>query len=245
MSYSVNLEAYQGPLDLLLDLISRDRVDPAEISISTITDEYLKAVARLEETDLNVASSFLILAATLMELKSLKLLPKKQPDPDLLELLEERDHLIHRLIEYSAFKGAAERFSELRAAHADMFFRCVAAPRELRVLADDLLDGVTPARLFSAAEAALRPKQALQVDLSHITPAVLTVGEMVARLADTIRGSGSATFRRLCSEAATRMEVVVGFLALLEMYKDQLVDLHQEQPFDEIVVSWRRAAQTV
>ncbi|MGH2772980.1 MAG: segregation and condensation protein A [Actinomycetota bacterium] len=240
MSYSVTLDAFQGPLDLLLELISRDRLDAAEISISTITDEYLTAVAQLEEPDLNVASSFLILAATLMELKSLKLLPKKPADPELLALLEEKDHLIHRLIEYSSFKAAAEVLRSLMVQNRDFFYRKVSFPKELRTPGPELLDGLAPSRLAEVAARALQPKPKPTLDTSHITPAVITVGEMVLQLSERIAGAGRETFRKLCAEARSRLEVVVGFLALLEMFKEQWIELDQESPFEDIVVTWRR-----
>ncbi|MGH7425429.1 MAG: segregation and condensation protein A, partial [Candidatus Methylomirabilales bacterium] len=114
MSFPVRLEVFEGPLGLLLHLISRQRLDVAEVSISTITDEYLKAIGELPEMDLEAATAFLVLAATLLELKSLKLLPVACPaDPELAALLEERDLLLHRLIEYSAFKRAAGALAEL------------------------------------------------------------------------------------------------------------------------------------
>ena len=111
MTFAVHQDVFEGPLDLLLQLVSKDRVDVAEVTIATITDDFLRAIEALGSLDLDAASSFLVLAATLLELKSLKLLPREEADPETTALLEERDRLLQRLVEYATFKGAADALS--------------------------------------------------------------------------------------------------------------------------------------
>lgn len=241
MSYAVRLEVFEGPLDLLLHLVSKERVDVADVSISTITDEYLRAVKQMDEVDLDVASSFLVLAATLLELKSLKLLPRRQEvDPELAALLEERDHLLHRLIEYSTFKQAADAISVLIAANAGHFVRVADLPDELVPRVPDIFEGLTVEKLAAAAAKVLSPKPTVIVDTSHVTPIRVSVREMVDMLADQIQSKRATSFTELCRDVRERIEVIVRFLALLELYKSQSVDLEQQVPFEEIVVRWRQ-----
>lgn len=243
MTYSVKLPVYEGPLELLLELISKERVDPAEVSISTITDEYLRAVASMGNLDLDLATKFLVLAATLLELKSLKLLPgKTAADEDVAALLEERDHLVHRLIEYSTFKGVAAVLAEAFAANGNYFYRCAQLPEELREPPPDPVGPISAASLAAAARRALSFKPAPVVDTGHVTPITISTAEAVAILVRQIESAGTITFGELCRVAASRVEIVVRFLALLEMHKDQSIELEQEAPFGEILVRHRRPA---
>jgi len=241
MTYPVKLENYEGPLELLLELVSKERMDVADVSISVITAEYLRVVSSMGELDLDVATSFLILAATLLELKSFKLLPSRAPgDPDLAALLEERDHLVHRLIEYSTFKQVAELLKSQLAANADFFVRKADVPKELLGPPPDMLEGLSTLMLARSAAKALAPKPNPSVDVTHVTPITVSIGETVAMLVRQIEESGIATFKSLCKSASGRIHVIVRFLALLQMFKDETVELEQKSPFDEIVVRWRR-----
>ena len=240
MTYSVSLEVFEGPLDLLLSLVSKERVDIAEVSISTITDEYLRVVKQMGEIELEVASSFLVLAATLLELKSIKLLPKKVVnDPELAALLEERDHLLHRLIEYSTFKSAAAAFSSLLESNSGYFGREADLPPELVPAAPDILAPMTLEKLAGAAARVLAPKPQRIVDTSHVTPIRVSVREMVDLLTEQLRSEGSTRFSELRTQAIGRIEVIVRFLALLELFKAQSVDLEQNVPFEDIIIRWR------
>lgn len=244
MSYAVRLgEVYEGPLDLLLQLVSRERVDVADISISTITDEYLRAVKAMGEVDLNVASSFLVLAATLLELKSFKLLPKQTLyDPELAALLEERDHLIHRLIEYSTFRNAAVSFAGLLETNDGYFTRSAEVPEEFAAAVPDIFEGLTQSRLIDAAIRALAPKPLPVVDITHLTPMRVSVQEMVEILVEQIRIRQTITFGELKANSADRIGVVLRFLALLELFKSEVVDLEQLVAFEDITVRWRSPA---
>lgn len=241
MTYAVRLDVFEGPLDLLLHLVSKERLDVADISVSTITDEYLSALRGMEEIDLDVASSFLILAATLLELKSIRLLPGRNlDDPEISALLEERDHLLHRLIEYSTFKKASEVISVGLELGRGYFPRIADIPAELIPTAPDLLEGTTPGQLAAAAIKVLAPKARAPVDTSFIAPIRVSVREMIGLLSEQVRSRGTASFRELCRQATARIEVIVRFLALLELFRTEAVDLDQPKPFDDIIIRWRR-----
>ena len=241
MTYSVRLDAFEGPLDLLLHLVSRERVDVAEISIAAITEEFLRSIEGLDELDLDVASGFLVLAATLLELKSLKLLPRRvEVDPEVAALLEERDRLLHRLVEYSTFKAAAAALAGGFKANEGFYARVASVPEELVPAIPDVMRGVTPAKLAKLAAKVFAPREPVPVDTSHMGPIRISVGEVVAELERRLRAAGVASFRELCRGSVERIEVVVRFLALLELVKGDAVDVEQRGPFADIVVRWRR-----
>jgi segregation and condensation protein A len=240
MTYSVRLDAFEGPLDLLLHLVSRERVDVAEISISAITDEFLRSIDPLREIDLDAASGFLVLAATLLELKSLKLLPRRVAvDPEVAALLEERDRLLHRLVGYSTFKGAADFMAGALRANEGYFTRDSGVPEEFVPAIPDVMEGVTPQMLAKAAVRALAPRERTPVDTSHMGPVRISVREVVRQLDRLLREAGVASFRDLC-RGSERIEFVVRFLALLELVKGDYVDVEQQSPFSDIVVRYRR-----
>ena len=239
MTYAVKLDVYEGPLDLLLQLVSSQRVNVADICIADVTEEFLRVMDQMGEVDLETASSFLILAATLLELKSLKLLPDRNPaDPEIKLLLEERDRLLHRLIVYSSFKEAGAKLSLMLNENAGFHSRIADLPDELIPASPDIFLGLAPHMLVSAAAAALTPAEKAEVDTSHLTPIKVSLHEMVERLRSEIRSAGSSSFRRLCAGASARIDVVVSFLAVLELFKAEAVELDQSQPFGDISVSW-------
>ncbi len=239
MTFAVKLDVFEGPLDLLLHLISNERVNVADVCIADVTDEYLRATAPLGEVDLETASSFLVLAATLLELKSLKLLPSRSTvDPELKLLLEERDRLLHRLVVYATFKQAAIRLGARLADNAGFHPRCAELPEELAPSAPDLLRGLTVENLARGAGRALTPRDQPPVDTSHITPVTVSLGEMVVQLKSRMKTQQLSSFRQLCSSAQSRLEVVMAMLAVLELFKTHTVDVRQDAPFGEIAISW-------
>lgn len=239
MTYDVKLDVYEGPLDLLLLLISKERLSVADIRVADVTDRFLSLVAEMGDVDLETASSFLILAATLLELKSLKLLPNRNlADPEIKLLLEERDRLLHRLIVYSSFKQAARSLSELIAGNSEYHCRVAELPDELIAKAPDPLRGLTTQRLAEAAVRALSPPDLPSVDTSHLTPITISLADMVDRLRSRILRAGTSSFRELCGRAPARMEVVVALLAVLELFRGEAIDLDQPEPFADISVSW-------
>ena len=239
MDYVVRTEVFEGPFDLLLHLIARQRVDIWQVSLSRITEDYLAEVRRMRQLNLEVATEFLVVAATLLELKAARLLPAPDADPDEAETaLEERDLLFARLLQYRAYKQAAELFGERMAGQAAYVPRRVGAEDVLRGIAPDLLIGVEPAELARLAAAALTPEPRPEVRTSHIAPPKLSVAEAVADLAVRLRDRGSSSFEELVGSTALPIEVVVGMLALLELYKRSLIEIEQTATFGAIAVRW-------
>ncbi|MFZ8998154.1 MAG: segregation and condensation protein A [Ilumatobacteraceae bacterium] len=246
MSIDVSTPVYDGPFDLLLQLILQEQVDLYEVHLSQIVDAYLAELALLQSLDLDVATEFLLIAATLVELKTRRLLPNSS-DMDLDEefsLWEERDLLLARLIECKTFKDVARIFSGL-AEQADLSFpRTVGPDERFAGLMPDLLEGTSVRRLQSAAIRALSPKPQPIIDLFHVTPIKLTVADAVRELVDELPRVGRITFRRLTADLADRIEVIIRFLAVLELFKQGHVDLDQPERFGDIVVNWCAPAGT-
>jgi segregation and condensation protein A len=240
MAIEVSTPVYEGPFDLLLQLILQERVDIYEVDLSVIVDRYLQEIERMQALDLDVATEFLLIAATLVELKTRRLLPGSD-DVDLdeeLALWEERDLLLARLIECKTFKDVAKVFSRL-ADEADLSFPRLVGPDErFAGLIPDLLAGTSVRRLQSAAIRALTPRPEPFVDLFHVNPIRFTVAEAVAELIDELPRIGRISFRRLTGDLAERLEVIVRFLAVLELFKQGLVDLDQPERFGDIEITW-------
>ena len=239
MGYVVRTEVFEGPFDLLLHLIARQRVDIWQVSLSRITEDYLAEVRRMRQLNLEVATEFLVVAATLLELKAARLLPAPDADPDEAEAaLEERDLLFARLLQYRAYKQVAELFAARLAEQAAYLPRRVGAEDVLKGIAPDLLAGVEPEELVRMAAAALTPTPPPEVTTTHVAPPKLSVAEAVADLAERLRQRGSSSFEDLVGKQAVPIEVVVGLLALLELYKRSLVEIEQTATFGDIAVRW-------
>ncbi|MEI2700417.1 MAG: ScpA family protein [Microthrixaceae bacterium] len=217
MAYAVETPVYQGPFDLLLHLILREQVDLYEISLSTIVDAYLGELARMDQLDLEIATEFLLIAATLVELKTKRLLPGDD-DVDLdddLSLWEERDLLLARLLECKTFKDAAMVLEVFHNAGSRVVARTVGPDERYMDLAPDLLEGVTAAQLRDAFLRATAPKPQPRIDLFHVAPIRASVIDAVADLCVELPRRGRVSFRSLTASLAERLEVVVHFLAIL------------------------------
>jgi len=228
---------YEGPFDLLLQLILKEQVDIYEINLSTIVDAYLVELERLAELDLDIATSFLLIAATLVDLKARRLLPNTD-DIDLddeLALWEERDMLLARLLEAKTFKDVAGVFGRLV---DDAFPRVVGPDERFNAVLPDMLEGTSLKRFQNAAIKALTPRPKPVVDLYHVNPIKVTVADAVAELLDELPRVGKISFRRLTSQFADRIDVIVRFLALLELFKQGAVELKQPERFGDIDVVW-------
>jgi segregation and condensation protein A len=240
VAYEVSTAVYEGPFDLLLHLILKEQVDLYEVSLAGIVDAYLVEIERLPAVDLDVATEFLLIAATLVELKARRLLPGRD-DVDLddeLALWEQRDLLLARLLECKTFKDVAGLLARL-ADHAGRKVARITGPDErYAALAPDLLDGVTPQRLRDAFVRASAPKPVPHVDLAHVGPIRATVGDAMEEVVDELRRAGRLTFRRLTDGLVERIEVIVRFLAVLEMFKQGLVEIDQAETFGEIEIRW-------
>jgi segregation and condensation protein A len=241
MAIEVHTPVFDGPFDLLLHLILRQQVELYDVSLSEIVDAYLSELDRMDRLDLEVATEFLLIAATLVELKARRLLPE-DPEIDLddeLGLWEERDLLLARLVECKTFKDAAVIFRQLSASASRSYARrCGPVEDHFLQLAPDLLVNTTPEDLRAAYLKAIEPKPVIRVDLSHVTPIKVTVAEAVEELIVDLRRSGRRTFRELTGHIHERIEVVVRFLALLELFKQGLVEIDQASSFGEISVVW-------
>jgi segregation and condensation protein A len=240
MAYEVQTPVFEGPFDLLLHLIMQEQVDLYEVRLTTIVDAYLAELAKLPKIDLEIATEFLLIAATLIELKARRLLPGRD-DIDLdeeLALWEERDLLLARLLECKTFKDAAAALSALSDEASRSFPRRVGPEERFLDVAPDLLAGVTPDRLRAAFLRAVTPKPEPRVDVSHLHLVRASVTEAVAELLDELPRVGRISFRRLTVGLVERLEVIVRFLALLELYKQGSIDLEQGDSFGEIVVVW-------
>lgn len=240
MAYEVQTPVFEGPFDLLLHLILKEQVDIYEVNLSRIVDAYLAEVERMQSIDLDLATEFLLIAATLVELKARRLLPGRE-DVDLdeeLALWEERDLLLARLLECKTFKDVASVFSRL-ADEADRSFpRLAGADERFEGLMPDLLEGVSPLRIQRAYLKAVTPKPVPRIDLFHVAPVRVSVADALAELVDELPRAGRISFRRLTDGLVERLEVIVRFLALLELFKQGMVELDQTERFGDIEVVW-------
>jgi segregation and condensation protein A len=240
MAYEVQTEVFEGPFDLLLHLILHQQVELYEISLSAIIDAYLAELERMESLDLDVATEFLLIAATLVELNTRRLLPG-DADVDLddeLALWEERDLLLARLVECKTFKDAAKLLSALADRAARSFPRTVGLDERFSDLAPDLLAGIGPLDLRAAFLRAIEPKPVPTVELGHVAVAKLSVTEAVQELAEELPHLGAVTFRELTDAFVERLDVVVRFLAVLELFKQGWIDLDQPTTFGDLTITW-------
>ena len=240
MTYDVHTSVFEGPFDLLLHLILREQVDLYEVSLTAIVDAYLTHMAKMEGLDLEVATEFLLIASTLVELKARRLLPGLD-DGDLddeLGLWEERDLLLARLLECKTFKDAAIVLAQLHAAAGQSVARRIGPDERYIDLTPDSLVGVTPLQLRSAFLRAMTPKPEPRIDLFHVAPIRVSVVEAVAELIDELPRAGRVTFRELTSVFVDKLEIVVRFLAVLELFKQGYIDLAQASNFGEIEIVW-------
>jgi segregation and condensation protein A len=238
--YVVQTPVFEGPFDLLLHLITKEQVDLYEVSLTSIVDGYLAELERMGRMDLDVATEFLLIAATLIELKTRRLLPGHD-DVDVDEelwLLEERDLLLSRLLECKTFKDAGAALERLMT-EAERSLPRVAGlePRFLDVM-PDLLEGVTADDVKHAFLRVVTPKPAPKVDLDHVAPIRASVRDAVEDLVVELPRLRRVTFRRLTGHLVDRLEVIVRFLAVLELYKRGAVDLHQATTFGQLDVEW-------
>ena len=247
MALDVHTSVYEGPFDLLLHLILKQEVDLWEVSLSGIIDQYLAELDHMDSLDLDVATEFLLIAATLVELKARRLLPGLEDtelDEELLRF-EERDLLLARLLECKTFKDAAQTLDMYRR-RAERSVPRLAGPEEpYRWLAPDPLESIRPSALRAAALRMLAAKPEPVVDTEHIAPVRASVRDAVETVLRLLPISEPMTFRALVAGVDTRLELVVRFLAVLELYKQGLVDITQFQNFGELLVRRLREDETV
>nr|WP_232075255.1 segregation/condensation protein A [Phytohabitans suffuscus] len=238
--FTVRLANFTGPFDLLLQLIGKHKLDVTEVALHKVTDEFIAYIRAMGDGwDLDEASEFLIIAATLLDLKAARLLPAAQvEDEEDLALLEARDLLFARLLQYKAFKEAAAHIAVMETAGARRYPRAVALEPRYADALPDLVLGIGPERLLRLAIKALTPKPVPVVSIAHVHDVKVSVREHAALLRERLRLAGTATFRVLCADCQSTLEVVARFLALLELYREGLVGFAQVQALGELTVRW-------
>jgi segregation and condensation protein A len=241
--FSVHLANFDGPFDLLLQLISRHKMDVTEVSLSIVTDEFISYIRGLEASgegwELEQATEFLVVAATLLDLKAARLLPSGDvEDEEDLALLEARDLLFARLLQYRAFKEIAATFSERIATADKSFARVVALDPALAALLPEVLIGVGAQRFAAIAERVLTPKVAPVVAIQHLHMALVSVAEESKMVVEALRHSKSLSFRNLIADADSTLVVVARFLALLDLYRQGVLRFDQVIALGELQISW-------
>ena len=241
--FSVHLSNFDGPFDLLLQLISRHKMDVTEVSLSMVTDEFISFIRALEASgegwELDQATEFLVVAATLLDLKAARLLPSGDvEDEEDLALLEARDLLFARLLQYRAFKEIAATFNERIAAADKSFARVVALDPALAALLPEVLIGVGAARFAAIAERVLTPKVIPTVAVQHLHMALVSVAEESRMVVEALRHSKTLSFRNLISDADSTLVVVARFLALLDLYRQGVLRFDQVIALGELQISW-------
>jgi segregation and condensation protein A len=242
-AFSVHLDNFDGPFDLLLQLISRHKMDVTEVALSAVTDEFIAFIHALENSgegwELDQATEFLVVAATLLDLKAARLLPSGDvEDEEDLALLEARDLLFARLLQYRAFKQIAATFSERIQVAEKSFPRVVALDPALSALLPEVLIGVGAARFAAIAERVLTPKTTPVVALEHLHSAMVSVTEESKRVVQALRAGKSMSFRNLISDADNTLVVVARFLALLDLYRQGVLRFEQVIALGELQISW-------
>ncbi len=240
--FTVRLTNFEGPFDLLLQLIGKHKLDVTEVALHVVTDEFIAHIRAMgDQWDLDEASEFLVIAATLLDLKAAKLLPAAEVENEEdLALLEARDLLFARLLQYRAFKQAAAHLAELAEIGDRRWPRLVSLEPQFAVALPDLVLGIGPDRLVKMAARALAPKMVApkQVSIAHIHQVRVSVKEHAQLLRDRLRFLEEASFETLVSDCVNTLEVVARFLALLELYREGLVNFTQEIALGELVVHW-------
>ena len=241
--FSVHLSNFDGPFDLLLQLISRHKLDITEVSLSLVTDEFIAYIRALELSGegwrLDQATEFLVVAATLLDLKAARLLPSGEvEDEEDLALLEARDILFARLLQYRAFKEIAASFQTMIEAADKAFPRVVALDAALSALLPEVLIGVGPERFAAIAERVLTPKSPPVVAIEHLHMALVSVSEQSKLVVEALRHSKTMSFRSLCHDADSTMVVVARFLALLDLYRQGNLRFNQVIALGELQISW-------
>jgi segregation and condensation protein A len=238
--FHVHLEIFEGPFDLLLSLIAKRQLDVTLVALSQVTDEFIAHIrSRGDEWDLDQASGFLVVAATLLDLKVARLLPSAEvEDEEDLALLEARDLLFARLLQYRAFKQLAALFAERFAREGRRYPRAVPMEPGFADLLPEVLLGVGPTEFAALAARAVTPRPRPMVAVDHLHAPKVSVREQAVLLAGRLRDAGAATFRSLASDAGSTLVVVARFLALLELYREGAVAFEQVSALGELHVRW-------
>jgi len=243
--FEVRLDNFSGPFDLLLGLISKHEMDITEVALARVTDEFISYTRRLQESGqdwaLDEASEFLVIAATLLDLKAARLLPTGEVEDDEdIALLEARDLLFARLLQYKAFKQIAALMGRRLEEEAARYPRQVSLEPQFAALLPELIWRTSLADFAKLAGKALEPKapKPTEVGLAHLHAPAVSVKEQAAIIADRLQDAGPLSFRALTADAADTTVVVARFLALLEMFRDAVIAFDQASPLGDLTVRW-------
>ncbi len=238
--FSVSLSNFNGPFDLLLSLIAKHELDITEVSLSKITDEFISYLRGLDsEEELDQATEFLVVAATLLDLKVAGLLPQGElVDAEDVALLEARDLLFARLLQYRAFKEAAQWFSGRLDTESTRHFRSVRLEDKYRRSTPELVWTLTVEDFAALAAYALAPRELPTVGLDHLHAPLVSIREQAAHVVALLRSGGTLTFRHLIAGAEQKGVIIARFLAVLELYRAAAISFDQLEPLGELTIRW-------
>ncbi|MFB7851292.1 segregation/condensation protein A [Streptomyces sp. NPDC056053] len=238
--FTVRLANFEGPFDLLLQLISKHKLDVTEVALSKVTDEFMAHIRAMgPDWDLDQTTEFLVVAATLLDLKAARLLPTAEVEDEAdLALLEARDLLFARLLQYRAYKRIAEIFSERLESEGRRFPRTVGLEPHHAELLPEVAISIGAEGFARLAVKAMQPRPKPQVYVDHIHAPLVSVREQAGIVVARLREAGEATFRALTEDAPDTLTVVARFLALLELYREKAVALDQDEALGELLVRW-------
>ncbi|WP_116211033.1 segregation and condensation protein A [Streptomyces olivoreticuli] len=241
--FTVRLDNFEGPFDLLLQLITKHKLDVTEVALSKVTDEFMAHIRAMgPDWDLDQTTEFLVVAATLLDLKTARLLPAAEVEDEAdLALLEARDLLFARLLQYRAFKKIADIFGERLAAEERRHPRTVGLEPHQAELLPEVVLGIGARGLAELAVKAMRPRAEPQVHTEHIHAPLVSVQEQAEVVVARLRSAGRASFGQLTEDAPDTLTVVARFLALLELYRERAVALDQDEALGALTVRWTGA----
>ena len=238
--FEVRLDNFEGPFDLLLSLISKHKLDITEVALSKVTDEFIAHVkAGGQDWDLEQTTSFLLVASTLLDLKAARLLPQGDvEDEEDLALLDARDLLFARLLQYKAFKQVAGVFEARMVGEEKRHPRAVGLEERFASLLPEVLIGIGLEQFAALAAKAMAPKPVLALPTHHIHQNTVSVREQAALVVERLKRSGTLTFRALCGDAPDTLTRVARFLSLLELYREGAIAFDQVSPLGDLSVRW-------
>ena len=238
--FSVKVGDFEGPFDLLLSLISKHKLEVTDLVLHQVTDEFIAYIkGKGGEWDLDEASGFLVVAATLLDLKAARLLPSGEvEDEEDLALLEARDLLFARLLQYRAYKEVAALIAARMETASKRIPRTVSLEPQFAALLPEVLIGIGVEQFAALAASALAPKTPEQVGLSHLHVPKVSVREQAAVIVQRLRRTRTSTFRALVADAESTLVVVGRFLALLELYREHVVLFEQVVPLGDLTIRW-------
>lgn len=238
--FTLRLANFEGPFDLLLQLISRHKLDVTEVALSAVTNEFMAHIRAMgPDWDLDQTTEFLVVAATLLDLKAARLLPVAEVEDEAdLALLEARDLLFARLLQYRAYKRIAEIFQERADAEGRRYPRTVGLEPHLAELLPEVVISIGGEGLARLAVKAMQPRAKPQVYVDHIHAPLVSVREQAGLVVALLKARGEATFQELTEDAGDTLTVVARFLALLELYREKAVVLDQEEALQTLTVRW-------